>query len=119
MVGDMAGIVNLVMARDADVALSPSIHASGLIVCREVEGGVIHLRGWQRVDLNNGESDMRARGMVRQFAGEAIEPDGSGPRPAQFPVDTFWCCAVHSLCLQPTFTFSCSGGFSFPFLIDN
>ena len=60
MVGDMAGILNLVMARDADVALSPSIRASGMIVCGEVKGSVIHLRGWQRADLNNGESDMRA-----------------------------------------------------------
>ena len=60
MVGDIAGILNLVMAWDADVALSPSIRASGLIVCRDVEGRVIHLRGWQRVDLHNGESDMRA-----------------------------------------------------------
>ena len=35
MVGDIAGILNLVMARDADVALSPSIGASGLIVERK------------------------------------------------------------------------------------
>ena len=28
MVGDMAGIVNLVMARDMDVALSPGVETS-------------------------------------------------------------------------------------------
>jgi hypothetical protein len=35
MVGDIAGILNLVMAREADVALSPSIGTLGLIVRRE------------------------------------------------------------------------------------
>ena len=67
MVGDIAGILKWVMARDADVALSPSIRGSGLIVCRKVEGRAIHLRGWQIFDLNNGESDMRAGG--KKFVG--------------------------------------------------
>ena len=104
MVGDMAGILNLVMARDADVALSPSIRASGLIVCREVESGVIHLRGWKRVDLNNGESDMRTgrNGSSVCWGGDGTRweraEDGryirSSFRFAQFPVATSWSRAV-------------------------
>jgi hypothetical protein len=60
MVGDIAGILNLVMARDADVALSPSISRSGLIVRGEEGRRNVHLRCWKSADLNKGEDDMGA-----------------------------------------------------------
>ena len=60
MVGDMAGILNLVMARDTDVVLSPAVKVSGSVVGGEVRRRNIHLRGWQRADLSNGERDMIA-----------------------------------------------------------
>lgn len=121
MVGDIAGILNLVMARDADVALSPSIRASGLIVCREVEGRVIHLRGWQRADLNNGEGDMRAG---RKGLSDCWGSDGTRwgraeelPRTATafrssraFPCRyvPFWCCALHFSTPRSPFLSVCS-----------
>ena len=82
MVGDIAGILNLVMARDADVALSPSISVSGLIVRGEEGRRNVHLRGWQRADLNKGEDDMGAdekRSTVR-WGNDGPRPEGSGPR---------------------------------------
>jgi hypothetical protein len=37
MVGDMAGILNLVMARDTDVVLSPVVKVSDSVVGGEVQ----------------------------------------------------------------------------------
>jgi hypothetical protein len=81
MVGDIAGILNLVIARDADVALSPSIGASSLIV-RGEEGRNVHLRGWQRADLNKGEDDMGADGKRSTVRWGRDVPMEAGREPA-------------------------------------
>ena len=60
MVGDIAGILNLVMARNTDVAWSPEIKMSALVVDGEVQRRNVPLRGWQRADLSNGEKAMMA-----------------------------------------------------------
>jgi hypothetical protein len=61
MVGDIAGILNLVMARDTDVEWSPEIRMSALVVDGEIRRRNVPLRGWQRADLNNGEEAMDGR----------------------------------------------------------
>lgn len=42
----------------------------------------VHLRGWQRAGLSNGEGDMIAERQDTPLAGEAKGPDGSGPKAA-------------------------------------
>jgi hypothetical protein len=80
MVGDIAGILNWVMARDTDVALSPEVKVSASVVGGGVRRRNVHLRGWQRADLSNGEGDMLAERKNTPCAGEAMGPDGSGPK---------------------------------------
>jgi hypothetical protein len=88
MVGDIAGIVNLVMARDTDVALSPEVKVSALDVSGEVRRSNTHLRGWQRADLSNGEGDMLAERKETPFAGEAMGPDVAARKQAPVPVSS-------------------------------
>ena len=81
MVGDIAGILNLVMARDTDVAWSPEIKMSALVVSGEVRRRNEPLRGWQRADLSNGEETMMAERRETPFAEEPMGADGGGRRP--------------------------------------
>jgi hypothetical protein len=62
MVGDIAGILNFVMARDTDVAWSPENinKMSALVVDEELQRRNVPLRGWKRADLSNGEEAMMA-----------------------------------------------------------
>jgi hypothetical protein len=60
MVGDIAGILNLAITRDTDVAWSPEIKMSALIIDGGVQRRNLPLRGWQRADLSNGEEAMMA-----------------------------------------------------------
>ncbi len=59
MVGDIAGILNLVIARETDVAWSPGIKMSASV--EKIERRNVHLRGWQRADLSNGEAMIAER----------------------------------------------------------
>jgi hypothetical protein len=74
MVGDIAGILNLVMTRDTDVAWSPEIKMLALVVYGEVRRRNVPLRGWQRADLSNGEEAMMAERRETPFA---VEPMGN------------------------------------------
>ena len=80
MVGDIAGILNLVMARDTDVAWSPEIKMLALVVDGETGRRNVPLRGWQRADLSNGEEAMMAERRETPFCSRSDESRWSGPK---------------------------------------
>jgi hypothetical protein len=86
MVGDIAGILNLVMARDTDVAWSPEIKMLALVVYGEVRHRNVPLRGWQRADLSNGEEAMMAERRETPFAVEAMGSRWERPERESRPV---------------------------------
>jgi hypothetical protein len=85
MVGDIAGILNLVMAWGTDVAWSPEIKMLALVVVGEVGRRNVPLRGWQRADLSNGEQAMVAERKETPFAVEAMGSRRERPERESMP----------------------------------